>query len=83
MRLEAERKATEEAEAERSRFEAEWRHLSGLKEKEALATQQTALAEANAAMHSQQNQQQQYTALLARLPKFEGMKPSSYPWRSS
>ena len=37
----------------RSGFEVEWRHLAGLKEKETLAAQQTALAEANAAMHSQ------------------------------
>ena len=62
----------EEREEQRKHADAEWRLAAGLKEREALAAQQQSLTEANAAMHVQQTQQQQYTALIARLPKFEG-----------
>ena len=62
----------EEREEQRKRADAEWRLAAGLKEREALAAQQQSLTEANAAMHVQQTQQQQYTALIARLPKLEG-----------
>ena len=62
----------EEREEQIKRADAEWRLAAGLKEREALAAQQQSLTEANAVMHVQQTQQQQYTALIARLPKFEG-----------
>ena len=70
--MEQERIDREKVEEARRREEEEWRVAIVLKDKEASAAQQTELRLANEAMLSQQAQQQQYTALLARLPKFEG-----------
>ena len=52
----------------------EWRTAVGLKEKEATLAQQQDMRLANTELHDQQAQQQAYTALLARLPKFEGKR---------
>ena len=79
QREEQMRKDREASEMKAGKEEEERRLRAGLKEREAVAEQQREIRLANAEIHDLHAKQEAYSALLTRLPKFEGKQlPSAF-----